>query len=94
MSFSHCLLSRPLQPPFQRPFFHIRYYIQQLKSHPSADLGDALTTDRQVISTVKPWVANSAYKLGPGLMYMMRATAFLLVGQHLLQMVETYLPLI
>ena len=45
--------------------------------HPAADLGDALTTDRQVIFTVKPWVANSAYKLGPGLMYIMRAMVFL-----------------
>lgn len=52
--------------------------------HPAADLGDALTTDRQVIFTVKPWVANSAYKLGPGLTYIMRAMVFLPAGQRLL----------
>ena len=62
--------------------------------HPSADLGDALTTNRQVIFTVKTWVVNSAYRLELDLMYIMRATVFPPVGQRLLQMVETSLPLI
>ena len=62
--------------------------------HPSADLGDALTTDHQVIFTVKTWVVNSAYRLELDPVYIMRATIFPPVGQRLLQMVETYLPLI
>lgn len=32
----------------------------KLTPHPSADLGDVLTTHRRVIFTVKKWVVNSA----------------------------------
>ena len=71
----------------------MRHFTHQLTHYPCVNPGDALTPHRQVIFSVKTGVVNFALKWEAGLINTLCATVFPLTLQRLLQMVETYPPL-